>query len=57
MTMSHHIFASGGAAHNVELLVDPASVSFACLYTAINVAAYTDKDNIDTVNPFAPAPS
>ena len=37
--------------------VAPASVSFAILDTAINVAAYTNKYTTDTVNPFAPTPS
>ena len=56
MTMSHHIFTSGGAAHDVKHSVAPASVSFAILDTTINVSAYTDEDTTDTVNPFAPAP-
>ena len=57
MMISSHIFTSGGAAHDVEHSVAPTSVSFAILDTAINVAAYTDNDTTDTVNPFAPAPS
>ena len=57
MTMSHHIFTSGGAAHDVEDSAACASASFSILDTAINVAAYTDEDTTDTVNPFAPAPS
>ena len=57
MTMSHHIFTSSDAAHDVEHSVAPASVSFSILDTYINVAAYTDGDTTDTVNPFAPAPS
>ena len=57
MTMGHHIFTSGGADHDVKHSVAPASVSFAILDTAINVAAYTNKDTTDTFNPFAPAPS
>ena len=57
MTKSRHIFTSGGAAHDVELSVAPASVSFASLDTAISVAAYTDEDTTDTDNLFAPAPS
>ena len=57
MKMSRHIFTFGGAAHDVEHSVAPASISFAVLDTAINVAAYTDEDTTDTVNPFAPAPS
>ena len=56
MTTSHNIFTSGGAAHNVELSVAPALVSFTSLDTANNVAAYTDEDTTGTVNPFAPAP-
>ena len=57
MTMSHHIFfTSGGAAYNVELSVSAASISFASLDTAIDVAAYTDEDTA-TVNLLAPAPS
>ena len=57
MTMSHHIFfTSCGAAYNVELSVSAASISFASLDTAIDVAAYTDEDTA-TVNLLAPAPS
>ena len=52
--MSHHIFTSGGVAHDVEHSVAPASVSFSILDTAINVAAYTDEDAADAVNSFAP---
>ena len=47
--MSHHIFTSGGAAHDVKHSVAPASVSFAILDTTINVSAYTDEDTTDTV--------
>ena len=54
MTMIHHIFTSGGAAHKVKYSVAPASASFASLDTAINVAAYTNEDITDTVNPFFP---
>ena len=58
MTMSHHIFTSGGADHDVVRPPDaPLSVPFAIPYTASNVAAYTDEDNTDTVNFFNPAPS
>ena len=57
MTMSHQIFTSGGAAHDVDYSVAPASVSFAILDTAISVTVYTDDDTTDTVNPLAPAPS
>ena len=57
MTTSHHIFTSGGAAHDVELLVASVSVSFASINTFINVAAYTDEDTTGTVNPFAPTSS
>ena len=57
MTMSHHIFTSGGETYDVGLIVAIASDSFASLNTAINVAAYTYEDTTQTVNPFAPAPS
>ena len=57
MTMSHQIFTSGGAAHDVDYSVAPASVSFAILDTAISVTVHTDDDTTDTVNPLAPAPS
>ena len=57
MTMIHHIFTSGGAAHDFELSVAPVSVSFASLNTVITIATYTDDDTANIVNPFAPAPS
>ena len=57
MTKSHHIFTSGGAAHDIELSDAPVLVSFACPNNASNFAAYTDDDTTDTVNSFAPAPS
>ena len=55
--MSHHIFTSGGAAHDIKLWVAPASVSFAGLETAINIDAYIDEDTTDAFNPYAPGPS
>ena len=57
MTLSLHVSTPAGAAHDIELSVAPASVSFASLDTAINVGAYSDEDTTGTFNPFAPAPS
>ena len=55
--MSHHIFTSDCADHDVVRPDAPLSVPFAISYTASNVAAYTDEDNADTVNSFIPAKS
>ena len=48
MTMSHHIYTSGGAAHEVIPSVAPVLVSTASRDAVINDAGNTDEDTTTT---------
>ena len=54
--MIHHIFTSGGAAHDVKPSVASVLVSTASLDAVINATVNTNEDTTITDNPLVPPP-